>query len=242
MFKIMLIGGFQRISLIDYPGKISCIIFIQGCNFRCPFCHNASLVDPTQFQSVIQEEEIFSFLNSRSHLIDGVVISGGEPTLHKDLKEFIEKIKNLHLNVKLDTNGTNPEVVINLLKENLLDFIAMDVKHDWEKYQEASGTYFNISKIKESVDVIMRSNVDYEFRTTIVPGIHKDTDIINISKNLQGAKKFVIQQFVPDHALDFNLRRQKLSSIFDKGNTEQLNFIKSECLKYVQIFETRSAN
>ncbi len=243
----MLIGGIQKVSFIDFPGKMSCVIFTQGCNFRCPFCHNSSLVDPAQFQSPIPEDEVFEFLLARQKFLDGVVISGGEPTMHKDLKQFIGKIKNLgdaaskKFLIKLDTNGCKPDVVADLVQSNLLDFIAMDVKHVWEKYSDACGTRPEIERIKNSAQFIMKSGIDYEFRTTVVPGIHNAEDIKMIAKQLHGAKKYVIQEFIPDHALNLKLREQKLPSIFDPENENILADIKTECSKYVENFEIRSS-
>lgn len=236
----MLIGGFQKISLIDYPGKISSIIFTQGCNFRCPFCHNASLVDPIKFEQPISEDKIFNFLTSRAKQIDGVVISGGEPTLHNDLIYFAEKIKAMGFSIKLDTNGTKPDIIAKLVNAKLIDFIAMDIKNDWDRYSDACGTNSNINGIKRSVHFIMNCGIDYEFRTTVVPSIHSANDIIAIAKNIDGAKKFVIQEFVPDHAMNENLRKEKSSSIL--GDQNVLEDIKFKCLKYVQIFEIRKAN
>ncbi len=246
--NIMLIGGIQKISFIDFPGKISCVIFTQGCNFRCPFCHNPSLVDPAQFQKPIPEEEVYEYLLTRQKFLDGVVISGGEPTIHKDLKSFIEKIKNLGAEdskkflIKLDTNGDRPDILIDLVQSGLIDFVAMDIKHTMPKYPDACGTNPKIDDIKRSIQFIMSSGIDYEFRTTVVPGIHAADDIKAIAQQLHGAKKFAIQQFVPDHALNINLRKCKFTSIFDPENKKILFDIKAECLKHVKTFEIRAAN
>lgn len=237
----MLIGGIQKISFIDYPGKMSCVIFTQGCNFCCPFCHNPSLVDPKQFQRPISSEEVFEFLYSREKFLDGVVISGGEPTLHKDLQQFVESIKKIgQFAIKLDTNGNKPEVIFDLVNAGLIDFIAMDIKHVWDKYPLACGTYPDIDAIKRSTEFIKKCGIDYEFRTTIVPGIHTANDIKMIAEQLQGAKKFVIQQFIPDHALNPELRIQKLDSVFDTKNENIMSNIKTECLKHIQNFEIRA--
>lgn len=238
----MLIGGLQKVSFIDYPGKMSCVIFTQGCNFRCPFCHNATLVDPAQFQVPIGESEVFNFLSMRKKFLEGVVVSGGEPTLHKDLKQFIEKVRAIGtFAIKLDTNGAKPEVISELVECGLIDFVAMDIKHVWEKYPLACGTNPSMDAIKQSVDFIMSCGIDYEFRTTVVPGIHSPEDIKAIAEQLKDAKKFVIQQFVPDHALRLSLREQKSASMFDAENKELLLDIKKDCLSYVKNFEIRSS-
>src|SRR5690554_5488754 len=169
----MKIIGFQKTSLIDYPGKIVSIIFTQGCNFKCPYCHNSDLIF---FQSVNNEyfphDYIFSFLKKRKGLIDGVSITGGEPTLQPDLYNFIVKIKDINLNIKLDTNGSNPELIKSLIDDKLIDYIAMDIKGPLDKYECIIDNKINTDKIIKSISLIKNSKVDYEFRTTVVPGIH----------------------------------------------------------------------
>ena len=171
----MLIGGFQKLSLIDFPEKISCIVFTVGCNFRCPFCYNLELVLPSKIpsQPTISEKEIFDFLKKRKGKIDGVVITGGEPTLHPDLEEFVKKIKELGFLVKLDTNGYNPDVIYRLVKKNLLDYVAMDIKAPKEKYEFFSGIKLDLERIQASVDFLKKNYIDYEFRTTLAPGLTK---------------------------------------------------------------------
>ena len=165
----MRIGGIQKISLIDFPGKVSTVIFTQGCNFRCEFCHNPSLVLPEMFNHVIDDGEVLSFLESRKGLIDGVVLSGGEPTIQADLCQFIEKTKKMGFLIKLDTNGTNPDVLSDLYSKNLLDYVAMDIKHTLGKYSTIVGKNTDIQKIQQSISIIMNSGVDYEFRTNFTP-------------------------------------------------------------------------
>ncbi len=196
----MLIGGLQKLTLIDYPGKIACTVFTVGCNFRCPFCHNPELVDRDKFDpsGVIAEENFFKFLESRRGLLDGVCITGGEPTIHSDLPDFIRKIKDFGFAVKLDTNGTNPGVVFSLLRDGLLDYIAMDVKAnpgDTDAYAKTVGVSANIDNIKKSIKLIMESGIDYEFRTTVVPGLHGEENLIFLAENIRGAKKYYLQQF-----------------------------------------------
>jgi pyruvate formate lyase activating enzyme len=195
----MLIGGLQKLTLIDYPGKIACTVFTVGCNFRCHFCHNPELIDPAKVKlsEIIEEKKFFDFLNSRRGLLDGVCITGGEPTLYPDLPEFIKKIKALRFLVKLDTNGTNSEMLKALLEEKLIDYIAMDIKTllQKESYEKVVGGAVSLDNIKESISVITQSDLEYEFRTTIVPGLHVEEDILKIAEFIKGAKRYYLQQF-----------------------------------------------
>lgn len=195
----MIIGGLQKLTLIDYPGKVACTVFTVGCNFRCHFCHNPELIDPEKFDAGerIEENIFFDFLKSRQGLLDGVCVTGGEPTLHPDLPEFLKKIKALGFLVKLDTNGTNPEMLAALISEKLVDYVAMDIKTSLQKdlYEKVTGTTVDIDNIKKSVAAIMQSGLEYEFRTTVVPGLHSEDDIISLAKEISGAKKYYLQQF-----------------------------------------------
>lgn len=192
----MKISGFQKLTLLDFPDKVACIVFVSGCNFRCPFCHNASLVTHIE-DSYIEADEIFSYLKKRSGMLDGVVISGGEPTLYSDLPQFIREVKALGFSVKLDTNGTNPEMLRELISENLLDYIAMDIKNTFDKYAVTVGLdSFDTAPIKESIELIMGSNVPYEFRTTVVDTLHNVEDIEEIAQYIEGASAYFLQNFV----------------------------------------------
>lgn len=165
----MKIGGFQKFSLIDYPGYICSIIFTQGCNFRCPFCHNPSLVLPELFGEPIDISTIFDFIKARSGKINAVSITGGEPTIHNDLLTFIKELKSLQLKIKLDTNGSNPNMIENLLQEDLIDYIAMDIKAPLRLYNKLCGSIVNKDDICSSINIIKNSRIDYEFRTTLAP-------------------------------------------------------------------------
>ncbi len=189
------IKGFEKFSLLDYDNQISCVIFYAGCNMRCPFCHNASLVLNPNSAPDIPFEEVYEYLKLRKNVIDAVVFTGGEPTLIPDIQKTIMKVKNLGYKVKLDTNGTNPIVVQELIKNNLVDYIAMDIKNSFTKYDFTSGVNINKDKIKESIDLIMNSGVDYEFRTTIINGHHTLEDIKEIAQMIKGAKKYRLQKF-----------------------------------------------
>lgn len=201
----MVIGGLQKLTLIDYPGKLACTVFLAGCNFRCPWCYSSELVLPAKIkkQPKISEKEFLQFLDSKKGLLEGVVICGGEPTLNKDLLEFILKIKEKGFSIKLDTNGSNSEMLKELLAKKMVDYVAMDIKAPLEpKYQVAAGVKINIENILNSIELIKNSQTDYEFRTTIVPGIHKKEDILAIARFLSGAKKYYIQNFRPEKNID----------------------------------------
>ena len=196
----MKIHGINGLTLLDYPGKMACTIFTGHCNFRCPFCHNATLVLNPDSQPLISEEAVFELLAKREGRLEGVAITGGEPTLNKDLPEFCNKIKKKGLLVKLDTNGYNPDMVKELISRKLVDCIAMDIKASPENYALTTGlASFNMDPIFESVDLIMESgakgSIDYEFRTTVVGGIHTENDFIKIGKWLKGAKAYFLQGY-----------------------------------------------
>ncbi|MDD6021300.1 MAG: anaerobic ribonucleoside-triphosphate reductase activating protein [Acutalibacteraceae bacterium] len=192
----MLIGGFQKMTVLDYPGKVACTVFLTGCNFRCPFCHNASLVTERWSQGV-STGDIFAYLQKRKGLLDGVCITGGEPLLNDDIDELIRPIKELGYLVKLDTNGSNPEKLRELMENGLVDYVAMDIKNSAEKYALTCGVKaVNFTKIKESIDLLINGNVDYEFRTTVVSQLHSVEDIENVGKLVKGAKALYLQGFV----------------------------------------------
>jgi len=217
----MKIGGLQRLSLIDYPDKVSAVVFLAGCNFRCSFCYNKDLVEGKNLQK-IKEEDFFKFLEGRKGLIDGVCITGGEPTLDKELIEFISKIKKRGFLVKLDTNGNNPEVLKELVDK--IDFIAMDVKASFNKYEEIVNAKVEIEKLKKSIEIISNSGIDYEFRMTVVPELHSEEDIISVARMLKGKKKLVLQNFKSDVPLmDKKLEGSRSFS------EEELNEIKKKC-------------
>ncbi|MFC1728534.1 anaerobic ribonucleoside-triphosphate reductase activating protein [Nanoarchaeota archaeon] len=201
----MKIGGFQKQSLIDYPGKVASIIFTVGCNFRCPFCHNYELLCTGKAEE-FDQEKILDYFKQNKNLLDGVVVTGGEPTLHEDLTEFIKKIKKLGLLVKLDTNGTNFEVLQKLIKEGLVDFVAIDVKNslDFGKYNKTVGnvlTKEQFENVKKSLELIKGSGVEYEFRTTISKELHSEKDILQLCQDIKPAKHYSIQNFRQDNVL-----------------------------------------
>jgi len=191
----MKIGGFQKTSLLDYPDRISAIIWTSGCNLRCPFCYNRNLALGTA--ELFPEEDILSFLSKRKGLLEGVVISGGEPLLQEELAEFIKKIKALGLLVKVDTNGTCPDVLKELLDQHLVDYVAMDVKAPKSKYQQLTAVKFDIGKIDASINLLKTKAAAYEFKTTVIPGLLTKEDIKEIAAWLHGANAYYLQQFKP---------------------------------------------
>lgn len=193
-------------SFIDYPKKISMVVFTAGCNFRCHYCHNPELVEPEL--PFLGEDKALKKIESKKEWIDGVVITGGEPTLHQDLPEFIKKIKAMGLLVKLDTNGSNPEMLSKLIDKGLIDYIAMDVKGPLEDYKKITCTHFDSNILKKSIELIKNSNVEYEFRTTIVPTLLKEEDILKIGYLINGAKLLVLQTFKSTKTLDPNYKNQ----------------------------------
>jgi len=192
----MKIGGFQKTTLLDYPGHVAAIIWTVGCNFRCPFCYNTELVE--EKSELFSEEEILVFLEKRKDFLEGLVISGGEPFLQTDLKEFCKKVKKLGYKIKIDTNGTFPEKLKEFIDEKLVDYLSMDIKAPEDKYSKLSGKKVDTKKIQESIEVIKSSDVEYEFKTTFVPEMLVKKDINSIGKWLNGSDKFYLQQFKND--------------------------------------------
>lgn len=212
----MRLGGYQKLTLIDYPGKIATTVFTVGCSFQCPFCHNPELVLESQFPSPNNmEEEFFQFLKKRVGKLQGVCITGGEPTIQPDIITFIKKIREMGFLVKLDSNGTRPDVLKKVIDEKLVDFIAMDIKNSQKKYSKTVGTKVDIERIKLSVDLIMNSGIDYEFRTTVVPGIHSENDFKEISYWIKGAKAYYLQEYRSMRILDPKLREKKNAKILN---------------------------
>lgn len=193
----MKIHGLQKLTLLDFPGKTACTIFTPGCNFRCPFCHNSLLVTEIDDSMAYSEKAVLEYLAKRTKLLDGVCITGGEPLLQQDIQAFTEKIKNMGYSVKLDTNGTFPDKLASLIDKGLVDYVAMDIKNSEAKYRETAGVEnLDISVIKKSIDIIMNSGIDYEFRTTVVDELHTVSDIAEAAELIRGAKRYYLQNFV----------------------------------------------
>ena len=196
------IKGLQKMSLIEYPEKAACVVFLPGCNFRCPFCYNPDLVLRPETQPTIPEGEFFKFLEDRKKWLDAVAITGGEPTLSQDLPDFIRKIKDLGYLVGLETNGTNPGMLEQLIGEKLVDFIGMDIKAPLERYREVVGVEVNTRDIQKSIDLVRSSGLKYEFRTTFVPGLLGKEDMERMGKWLEGIESYQIHVFRPQNTLD----------------------------------------
>jgi len=190
------------VSLIDFPEKICSILFTQGCNFRCPYCHNPELVEAALFQECISKDEIFAFLEKRQGKIDAVSITGGEPTIQPDLVEFIQPIRKIGYLIKIDTNGSRPDVLEKLINQRLLDYIAMDVKAPLEKYRKIAKSKVNPDKIKQSIDMIIASDIAYEFRTTVVKSLVTMSDLQKIASLIKDARLYVLQKFVASKCLE----------------------------------------
>ena len=197
----MIIGGIQKHSLIDYPGLVSAVVFLSGCNFRCPYCHNPELVRPDASSQPHQEKNVLEFLADRRGLLDGVVVSGGEPTLQQDLGSFCSAIREMGFRIKLDTNGSRPDVIRTLLTRGLIDYVAMDVKTDPVCYPRFIRGAYDAESIVESIRTIMEAAPDYEFRTTCVRPIVDASTLRGIAKAVRGARLHVLQPFVPGEVL-----------------------------------------
>ena len=235
------IGGLQKTTLIDYPSRLAATVFICGCNFRCPFCYSRELVLPEEIkkQPKISERDFFDFLKERKGLLEGIVICGGEPCINQDLPEFCKKIKELGYLVKLDTNGSNPQMIKKLIAENLIDYVAMDIKQaqnsklKTQNYDKATGVKVDLKKIKKSIEIIKNSGIDYEFRTTVVPGVHTKKDIIQIAKDIVPAKRYFLQSFKPEKTIDPKF--EKIKPYHEKYLSE----IQKEISSFFEICQLR---
>jgi len=207
----MKIGGIQKTTLIDYPGKLACTVFLSGCNFRCPWCYSRELVIPDEIQKhpETSQKEVFDFLEKRKGLLEGVVICGGEPTINKNLPQFIKKIKDLGFSVKLDTNGSNPKMLKQLIDQELIDYVAMDVKVPKQEYSKIFEAKISPEDIEKSINILKRGKVNYEFRTTVVPEVLEKEDIIKIAKWIKGANKYYLQKFRPQKTIDPKFQKVK---------------------------------
>ena len=227
----MIIDGFQKLTLLDYPGFVACIIFTRGCNFKCGFCHNSLLIS-CEKEGIISEEEVIEYLKKRKGILDGIVISGGEPLLQPTIIQFIKRVKELGMLVKLDTNGSSPDLLNRLITNNLVDYVAMDVKNCFGKYALTVGRKITIDNIKKSIEILKEGKVDYEFRTTIVKELHTKKDILEIAKIVGSKSKFYLQNFIlSDHVLNKELHG---------FNEEELNDIKNELVKKYPMVEIRN--
>lgn len=193
----MRFGGIQKLTLLDFPGKVACTLFTVGCNYRCPFCHNASLVCQTKDASTIDEKEVLDFLITRQGLLDGVCITGGEPLLHDDLESFITEVRALGFSVKLDTNGSDPQKLQSLIERKMIDYVSMDIKNVPEKYAQTIGlSSYDTAPIEESIALLLSASIPYEFRTTVVREFHTQEDLVALARWLTGTKAYYLQKYV----------------------------------------------
>ncbi|MBN1333738.1 MAG: anaerobic ribonucleoside-triphosphate reductase activating protein [Synergistales bacterium] len=228
----MRISGLQKLSLLDYPGHLSCTVFTLGCNFRCPYCHNPELVDPEQFREVLSLDFVWDFLEDRKGFLDGICITGGEPTLQENLAAFIARSRSMGYKTKLDTNGSRPEVIKDLIDKGLLDYVAMDVKAPPEKYGEILCFSGDPSCIEESIGLLESSSVAHEFRTTVVPGIHHGEDLEKIGMMVEGSDLLFLQNFRPSKQLDPGMEQLKG---FSKGILQEFRQILEKYVNKVEI-------
>ena len=229
--------GLLPLSLIEYPGKVVAVVHTGGCNFRCPWCYNRDLVLKPSSLPSIYEQDVLNFLSLRKKWLDGIAITGGEPTIHADLPEFIKKVKKLKFLVALETNGSNPKMLEYLIKRRLVDYVALDIKAPltWARYRAATGVKDKeiFKKILKSLDILKRGKIDYELRTTFVPKLLSSIDIVTIAKQIKGAKKYVLQQFVPKTTV------KKKYEALKPHSYEELEKLKRRVKRYVGICETR---
>ena len=227
----MLIKGFQKLTLLDYPGKTACTVFTGGCNYRCPFCHNAGLVTKMDTE-IIPESEVFNHLKKRQGILDGVAISGGEPLLQGDIEEFLKKIKELGYSIKLDTNGSFPDKLKSIIDNGLCDYVAMDIKNSKERYNETVGIdKFDISLMEKSVEILMNSDVQFEFRTTVTKNFHTVEDIEKIGEWIKGTEKYYLQNFVDSgNLIDCNV---------EGVSKDEMQLMLEKIKKYVPTAEIR---
>lgn len=228
----MKICGFQKLTLLDFPGRVACTVFTGGCNFLCPFCHNALLVTELSETDEIPKSEIMDYLKKRAGILDGVCVTGGEPLLQPDIEGFLSELKSLSLAVKLDTNGSFPEKLRSVVEKGLCDYVAMDIKNSKEKYAETVGIDgFDISPIEESVDFLLSNKVDFEFRTTVVRELHTEEDIEKISRWISGAPRYFLQNFVDSGKL--------IGDNLSPVSPEKLEAMRKNALKHIDVVELR---
>jgi len=229
----MKLYGLQKTTLLDFPGRVACTVFLGGCNFRCPFCHNSALLTSESFPEEISEESFFSFLKKRKGILDGVCITGGEPLCSKDTEDFIRKIKNEGFAVKLDTNGSFPERLENIVKSGIVDYVAMDIKNSRRNYGKAVGLKdYDTSSVEKSVSFLLENSIPYEFRTTVVKGIHENLDFCDIASWIQGAERYYLQSFVESDGV---LAKDKGLCAFSKNEMENFAEIVARTVKTVGI-------
>lgn len=228
----MVFHGFQKMTMLDFPGYVACTVFTPGCNFRCPFCHNSLLVTKVNDNEVYSEDEILSYLKKRKGVIDGICISGGEPLMHDDIFDFVKKVKELGLLVKIDTNGSFPDKLKKLIDSGNIDYVAMDIKNCPEKYSVTTGMKeFDISAVRKSVELLLEGKIAYEFRTTVVKELHTPQDMVQIGEFISGADKYFIQHFIESES---NIQ-QGLTAL----DREEMENLRNSVVRFVKNAELR---
>ncbi len=227
----MIFGGLEKMTLIDYPGRVACMVYTIGCNFRCPYCHNPELVDET-VETRITERDFFDFLDKRKKLLEGVVVTGGEPTMHADLPDFMKNVRARGVLVKLDTNGTNPAMLDRVIKEGLVNYVAMDIKSPLRSYSRTVARPTDIEAIQKSIDILLSSSVEYEFRTTLIKALVSPADLEEIGEEIRGAKRYYLQKFIPTKLLNPQFRRK---TTYDDAELTALQAIMSHYVDYCGI-------
>ena len=232
----MKITGIQKNSFVDYPGKIAAVAFTPGCNMDCFYCHNRQIICTEQQSELIDEQVFLNFIKKRQSFLEGIVISGGEPTLQSDLPTYIKAIKDTGYPVKLDTNGTNPSMLRKLIAEKLIDYVAMDIKAPFEKYQQICGRAIEMSQIQESIELLMQSQIEYEFRTTFVPQLTEEDGVL-IAKKIKGAKRYVLQQYRKPMIKGIDFQDERLDDT--PYATHIMRDIESQVKSFVKTVELR---
>ncbi len=228
----MIFHGLQKMTLLDFPGKVACTVFTGGCNFRCPFCHNALLVTKLKESEIYSEDEIVSFLKTRTGLLDGVAVTGGEPLINDDIFGFMKKVKDMGYSVKLDTNGSFPQRLKKAVEDGIVDYVAMGIKNSKELYSQTAGlSFFDIKPIEESVDFLLNCGIEYEFRTTVVNGFHTVESIDSASRWIKGAKRYFLQNFIDSGDL--------IGSDITGVSPETMNKMKDAAKLYIPNVELR---
>lgn len=236
----MVIHGLNKTTLLDFPEHVACTVFTGHCNFRCPFCHNGELVLCPDTEPVIPEEDFFDFLVKRGPRLEGVAITGGEPTVQPDIKEFVTRIKNMNLLVKLDTNGTNPSIIKNLIDEKLIDYVAMDIKSSKEEYAKAAGLdNLDISKITDSVEILRSSGIPYEFRTTVCRELHNEETFRSIAEWLKGSRVYYLQTYQPKDTILADMVQEKFKTLYPDGFSA---YKPEEMKKYAELLNSLGIN
>ena len=217
----MIFGGLEKCTLIDYPGKVACMVYTIGCNFRCPYCHNPELVDET-VETKITEKEILDFLKKRKGMLDGLVITGGEPTMHNDLLRFMKKVKGLGFLIKLDSNGTRPDMIKEAIRKKLVDYIAMDIKSTMSKYSQTVARPVDVAAIRKSIAILKTSGIPYEFRTTVIKALIAPEDFHEIGREIRGADRYFLQKFIPTKILNPQFKKKVTYSDDEFGSFQEI--------------------